>query len=130
MDISSNVKFTPARGRKKTKDVGGWKRVKEQTTRHKPKGLPSMPSCAHKKKTFYCKDVSMQDIRRFHQAFYSTYSKIVQDQFILKHTTQQIPQRRRSLQNKREGNNVTISYFINTKNKGMRQVCYHITFHK
>lgn len=39
-----------------------------------------------RKKTFSCKDLSMQDIRRFHEAFYSNATKVEQDNFILKHT--------------------------------------------
>lgn len=90
---------------------------------YKPKCLATLPNCIHKKKTFCCSELLMQDVRRFHQAFYASWSKIVQDQFILKHTSQQTPQRRGSSQNRRSGNGVAIPYFIHTKNKRMVQVC-------
>lgn len=49
-------------------------------------------------------------------------TKTDQDKFIMKHTSQHTPSRRRSIKGTRPGNSVTISYFIKTK-KGMVSVC-------
>lgn len=64
----------------------------------------------------------MQDIRRFHEAFYSNKTKVDQDNFILKHTSQSKPKRQRSIKGTRSGNTVSVQYCIKTK-KGLVSVC-------
>lgn len=78
-------------------------------SRYLSKSLPKHPNCQHKKKTFGCDDLSMQSIRRFHEAYYQNKTKIDQDKFILKHTTQSTPKRQRSVNGSRSGNKVTTS---------------------
>ncbi|KAJ8883970.1 hypothetical protein PR048_015826 [Dryococelus australis] len=54
---------------------------------HSSKFLPKLSTCAHDcKNSFKCKSLTIQDVRRFHQAFYKTSDKIEQDGFILMHT--------------------------------------------
>lgn len=64
----------------------------------------------------------MQDIRKFHEAFYRNASKIEQDNFILKHTSQCTPKRKRPLKGIRN-DRVAIYYFVKSARKGMVQVC-------
>lgn len=65
----------------------------------------------------------MQDIRRFHQAFYSTSRKVVQDSFPLKYTVQNKPARTSRAKIAGSSRKTTSnSYFIPTK-KGPVQVC-------
>lgn len=59
----------------------------------------------------------MQDIRRFHQNFYSTSVKVEQDNFILQHTRNMIPKRKSatiivSVDKKSKPKAVSIKYFI------------------
>lgn len=75
----------------------------------------------HKKQTFACPDLNMQDIRKFHSAFYACTSKTDQDKFILKHTSQTIPKRRRPTKGTRP-NAVVVSYFIKTRD-GLNPIC-------
>lgn len=82
-----------------------------------------MMTCRHRKKTFLCSEMTMQDIRRFHEAFYSTNNKIIQDTFLLKYTSQKDPSRKRSSDKKGPPKNITISYFMKTKKQGVVQVC-------
>ena len=51
--------------------------------------------CKHVGKSLKCCELSMQDIRKFHQAFYSEKNKQMQDSFILKYTQSESPKRMR-----------------------------------
>lgn len=89
-----------------------------------------MPSCSHTKKGFLCSQLTHQDVRRFHQDFYNTSNKIQQDHFILKHTSQETPIKRRvrknyerQLSNDQRTSSITIKYFVKTRFKRMLQVC-------
>lgn len=95
--------------------------------RRAPKGFPEMPVCRHgKKKIFSCEQLTMQDIRRFHQQFYANQTKSGQDSFILKHTEQGLP--RRCKKDKR-ATQVVIKYFIRTKNQSyMRVSLFNLLF--
>lgn len=64
----------------------------------------------------------MQDVRRFHQRFYSTCDKVTQDNFILKHTTQETPKRNR-VKNGKKKPQVMNTYFVATKSRGLVKVC-------
>lgn len=91
--------------------------------RRKPKGLPNKPACKHKKKNLRCNDVPMQDIRRFHEVFYSNKDKISQDNFILKYTVQVNPKRRRPSEKAGSQKGLTITYYIKSRSLGLVQVC-------
>lgn len=91
--------------------------------RRKSKGLPKKPTCEHKKKNLRCSDVPMQDIRRFHEAFYFNQDKVSEDSFILKYTSQGSPKRRRPSEKKGAQKGVTITYFIKSRSLGLVQVC-------
>jgi hypothetical protein len=56
----------------------------------------------------------MQDNRRFHKAFYDNASKVEQDNFIPKHTAQNIP-KGRGPRNGTRNNAVSLKYFIKTR---------------
>nr|CAD7256992.1 unnamed protein product [Timema shepardi] len=49
----------------------------------------------HTERRLQCCDLPLQDIRRFHEAFYSNKDKVSQDNFILQYTVQHNPKRRR-----------------------------------
>lgn len=65
----------------------------------------------------------MQDIRRFHESFYSNKDKVSQDNFILKYTSQDTPKRRRPSEKEGSQKDVTIAYFIKSRSLGLVQVC-------
>lgn len=90
--------------------------------RYKSKSLPRMPNCGHNTKTYKCSTLSMQDVRRFHQAFYQTSRKVLQDNFILKYTSQSTPQRSRAKIPSSSRKAVAIKYLFKTKS-GCVQVC-------
>lgn len=50
----------------------------------------------HPGKAFKCYEVRMQDVRRFHQMFYSNADINAQQNFILRHVTVETPKRRRA----------------------------------
>lgn len=64
----------------------------------------------------------MQDIRRFHNQFNSNNSKSAQDNFILKHTQQELPKR---CQAGKKSTQVVIKYFISTKNQENMRAKYN-----
>nr|CAD7262480.1 unnamed protein product [Timema shepardi] len=94
-DSQHLVLIAEGRGRRKKRDKTSWRKEKLKAERCKPKSLPRRPDCTHRKKTFQCCDLPMQDIRRFHEAFYSNKDKVSQDNFILQYTVQHNPKRRR-----------------------------------
>nr|CAD7460410.1 unnamed protein product [Timema tahoe] len=82
-------------GRKRHRKPEKWKRALEKAKRYSAKSLPRLPQCKHVGKSLKCCELSMQDIRKFHQSFYSEKDKQVQDNFILKYTHSESPKRRR-----------------------------------
>ncbi|XP_030760290.1 uncharacterized protein LOC115885488 [Sitophilus oryzae] len=75
------------------------------------------------KKKLKCNEIPMQDIRRFHQSFYSHEDKISHDNFILKYTSQVAPKRRRPSAKGGSQKAVTITYHIKTRCQGVVQIC-------
>ena len=83
------------KGRKKLRNLENWKRVVNKGKQYSPKSLPKLPQCKHVGKSLKCCELSMQDIRKFHQAFCSEKNKQIQDSFILKYTQKESPKRMR-----------------------------------
>lgn len=84
--------------------------------RHISPCLPTRPDCGHtlenkNKHGFSCRELNMQDIRRFFQGFYITCNKIEQDQFIARYAREKVPQRHRT-QNLDRKRGMSIDYFI------------------
>lgn len=74
--------------------------------------MPRLPTCIHKNKNvFQCGNLNMQDVRRFHEGFYSSKNKIEQDSSILKYTTTESPKRKRSRKDV-TSNTIFIRYFM------------------
>lgn len=85
--------------------------------------MPGFPTCNHKKGKFKCTTVPLQDIRRFHQNFYSKKDKVYQDNFILKFTSSVDVKRRRATSGRYKIQNSRTKYFIGSKDKSMIPVC-------
>ncbi|XP_068084852.1 uncharacterized protein [Anabrus simplex] len=109
--------------RKKKKTPEKWTRKKSQLARHSAKGLPGFPTCNHNGGKFKCTTVPLQDIRRFHQNFYSQKDKVYQDNFILKFTSSVEVKRRRPTSGRYKRQPVRTKYFIGSKDKSMVPVC-------
>lgn len=121
-----SVYFTPGKGRKRNRNEKQWKRSNFQENRHKPRCLPTLPNCVHKKKTFCCNELSVQGVRRFYEAFYASYSKNVQDQFILNKLLKEGVYRK----TKDRANVLQFpSLYIHTKNKRITSILDVSTFH-
>lgn len=85
-----------------------------------------MPTCIHTKTVFHCNELKMQDIRRFHQAFYEISDKVRQDEFILRYTTQEAPKRGRAVKPNSSRKCMSGKYFIRVKaSRGptLAQIC-------
>lgn len=54
----------------------------------------------------------MQDVRRFHQAFYAECDKIKQDNIILKYSSGATPQRRRSTKKGSSSKSIAVKYYV------------------
>ncbi|XP_063219813.1 uncharacterized protein LOC134529541 [Bacillus rossius redtenbacheri] len=91
--FSNVIEVTTERGRKRNRRKETWTREISKRERYTSKSLPRKPQCGHDTKTYKCTTLAMQDIRRFHQAFYATSRKTSQDSFILKYTSQMSPKR-------------------------------------
>lgn len=59
--------------------------------RHRPKAPTSYPNCHHTKKRLLCSKLTMQHIKKFHEALYRSASKVGPDNIILKRTSQCTP---------------------------------------
>ncbi|CAH0552738.1 unnamed protein product [Brassicogethes aeneus] len=119
MELNVNVTTCPkGKGRKRSRQTETWKRVKNQTLRHKPKDLPRFPNCNHDKNVFSCKLLRMRDIQQFHSMLYSKTDKIKQDIFILKFCKGATP--KRSLRN---SHRISIKYKIPTAEGDLIRVC-------
>lgn len=91
--------------------------------RLKPKAPPEFPTCDHSTGTFQCRTLCEKDLKIFHDAFYSSSTKVSQDSFILKFCSS-IPIKRRRPKNSRyQGKQFTTKTFIQTANKKLIPVC-------
>lgn len=90
--------------------------------RYSPKGLPDAPTCGHRGKK-NCSLLTMQDINRFHSAFYSVKSKASQDAFILKYCSVEQPKRTRPGDGSRSAKGVSYQYCIETTAGNKLEVC-------
>lgn len=93
--------------------------------RHSAQGFPNIPDCGHRnreeghKKNFECYRLNMQDVRRFHQAFYKTSNKIEQDHFIVRYAKGKSPKRHRLQHEHSSQRGMAVDYFIPTyRNEG------------
>ncbi|KAG8294914.1 hypothetical protein J6590_092184 [Homalodisca vitripennis] len=59
-------------------------------------GFPPPPAWEHRSSEAYqCANIQFQDVRRFHQKFYSTPNRVDQNNFILHYITVETPKRKR-----------------------------------
>lgn len=97
-----------------------------------PKTLPDLKlivgKCSHKKKNFKCNEITTQDIRKFHAAFYANKDKKSQDNFILKYLKTKYPaRRRRKIKQRRESETFTAMYIKTfTKPYKLLRVCQKV----
>nr|CAD7266698.1 unnamed protein product [Timema shepardi] len=106
--VTEFVRLLPEKSRKKRRDRSNWKKEKLKQKRHKSKKLPKSPQCRHTsgRTTCGCSSLTRQDVRRFHQRFYSSSDKVAQDNFILKHTIQEKPKRNRIKNGKKKSQDI------------------------
>nr|CAH7727985.1 unnamed protein product [Callosobruchus chinensis] len=65
---------------------------------YSPKQLPQKPTCKHvKMKAFKCNELTMADLMKIHQQFYSKKDKLSQDTYILKWCNSGDPKRHRNM---------------------------------
>lgn len=115
---------TTTASRKRKRNVENWKREREKKKRYAAKGLPKKPTCNHKKKqVLRCHELGMQDIRRFHERFYKHNTKVQQDEFILRYTSQKKPNRSRATKPNSSRKTMTVNYFVNVREGNKLQVC-------
>ncbi|KAJ8972170.1 hypothetical protein NQ314_000298 [Rhamnusium bicolor] len=71
----------------------------KEEKRYAPKKPPSLPKdCEkHNSKAYKCNLLSLQDVRKFYQAFYSDRNKVSQDNFVLQYTMGETPKRGRQV---------------------------------
>ncbi|XP_072377223.1 uncharacterized protein [Diabrotica undecimpunctata] len=119
----TNVKESPLlKGRKKLPNPSNWKRAKQKILRYSSKGLPDASSCGHRGKK-NCSLLKMQDINRFHSAFYSEKTKSSRDALILKYCTAEQPKRTRPGDGSRHTKGVTYQYCIETTAGNRLEIC-------
>lgn len=83
--------------------------------RYSPKNVPVFPKCGHRgdKESFVCWRLSMNDIRRFHEMFYSSRKKTDQDTFIITYCSAGAPKRKRPKVNVRnKPKTVSLTYTV------------------
>lgn len=90
--------------------------------RYRPKNLPEFPSCGHNTKSYRCSLLTMFEIKRFHELFYSKPNKISQDSFIFKFCSVGPTQRIKNPDSNRP-RSMVISYFVLRENKSVVPVC-------
>lgn len=91
--------------------------------RYKPSSLPSYPTCTHLFGTFQCRQLTMKDIKLFHDRFYVRLDKIEQDAMILKYCNAVPVKRHRPTTNANEGKQFQKKYFISNADNKLIQVC-------
>ena len=107
--------------RKRKRNVENWKRERAKKNRYAAKALPTKPTCKHKKQNaLECIKLEMQDIRRFHEQFYENKTKMQQDEFILRYTTQEQPQRSRAEKEGSSRKGMTVRYFVRVRTGNKR----------
>lgn len=99
--------------------------------RYTAKRLPDftkLGQCRHKGKDYKCNELSPQDVRKFHQSFYSKPEKIRQDNFILKYIRIHYPIERKRKKGTRAASESYTKFYIRTyvKPYRMKQVCQKI----
>lgn len=80
--------------------------------RYDPRGPPAYPSCDHFNKSYKCRKLRMRDIKEFHQNFYSTREKNVQDAFIIKHVKVKSAKRPRNIKRPTSTKKVSTNFYI------------------
>lgn len=87
------------KGRKKLRNPSAWGKNVTKKARYCSKYLPKLPNCNHEHRSdLQCSQLNMQDIRKFHEHFYSktvdcTDMKVHQDNYVLKYTQSETPKR-------------------------------------
>lgn len=85
--------------------------------------MSDITSCRHKKNVkLKCSTLHSQDIRRFHEAFYSKPNKVVQDNFMLKFMKVHVPKRRRRKVGNRAESATFTKFYIRTYTKPFKLV--------
>ncbi|RZF43395.1 hypothetical protein LSTR_LSTR001656 [Laodelphax striatellus] len=84
MEINVEV-VSPGSARKKKRNPAEWKTNKQKHLRYSAKHLPVFPKCGHRGTSFNCSLLTMNDVKNFHESFYSVKTKSSQDAFILKY---------------------------------------------
>lgn len=85
--------------------------------RYSPKAPPNIKiPCQHYSTAYRCTSLTKKDIIKFHNAFYSTYNKIDQDNFILQHSKVSSIQRRRLKSGTGNKKNISIVYYVRRRN--------------
>lgn len=87
-----------------------------------------MGKCNHKKKNLKCNELTVQDVRKFHAAYYAKKEKRHQDNFILKYLKTKVPARRRRKVGQRKKSETFTAMYIKTFTKPYRllRVCQAI----
>lgn len=85
--------------------------------------MPVFPTCGHRGKRKNCSLLRMEDLKRFHAAFYAVRSKVAQDMFLLKYCSADAPERHRPENGQRGKKTITFSYFIENTAGNKVEVC-------
>lgn len=124
------TKITPCdknKARKRMRDPSKWKKEVKKRLLYTSKTLPTLPQCIHSDNVFKCKDITMQDVRKFHKGFYATKNKVDQDNYILKYTVSESPKRKRvAVENRKQTTENWNKYLIPHTKSGQTslvQVC-------
>ncbi|RVE40743.1 hypothetical protein evm_014607 [Chilo suppressalis] len=128
------VNITPAQGnnaRKRVRNEYNWKRNVQKRNRYSAKKLPDLNNlgkCRHKTEDYKCNDINHQDVRKFHQSFYSKPEKIYQDNFILKFIRIQYPLERKRKKGTRAPSETYTNFYIRTyvKPYRMKKICQRV----
>lgn len=92
--------------------------------RYGPPGPPEYPRCGHLTKSYKCKKLTMKDIKEFHQNFYSTRDKNLQDAFIIKHVTVTTIKRARPTKHSTSIKKVSTNFYIRVS--GTEKFCLRV----
>nr|CAH7747911.1 unnamed protein product [Callosobruchus chinensis] len=91
--------------------------------RHASKGFPVPPRCSHDAGAFQCKTLKIQEIRRFHQNFYSNRTKIDQDRFLIKYIELNHKKRSRTTTGRYNTSSFRSKYFVPNGKMKLVPVC-------
>ncbi|VEN40468.1 unnamed protein product [Callosobruchus maculatus] len=122
-DCGSQIKKTPPNlSRKKLKLVEKHKREVRKRLLYSPKQLPQKPTCKHVKiKAFKCNELTMADLMKIHQHFYSKKDKLSQDTYIFKWCNSRDPKRHRNITQTTKS--VSIEYRVPTLHGKHVRIC-------